>query len=383
MKCKLFLLLFIGVIFLSGLAFSDIVSLNSGGSNSSRSGSSNTIEGFLIAWQNITCAENWECSSWSSCSGDTQTRTCTDLNSCGTTTDKPDETRGCEIITVAGGGGGGGGGGGIVSYLYAKPKTFSVTPSQIKISLTPGKVTTKNIIIENKDSKAITIDISGENIENFTLIKENQLTILPNESKELSLDFIIRENILPNIYLGKLILTNENDKGKEEILVIMEVQSIGALLDVSVEILEEYSRVPPNKNILAKISLFNLGTENKRNDITINYMIKNEEGETILEERETVSIETQTGWVKRLTIPSGAEYGRYILYVTAVTSDGKISSASDTFDVVSPQVEKAYILIATLVTLIGGIVLYFTIIKRGKTEEITRKLGLGDILGNG
>jgi len=380
MKYKLFLLLFLGVIFLSGFAISDIGSVNYGGDNSSVLNPSNTIEGLFIAWQNITpCVEDWECSSWSSCSGDTETRICTDLNSCGTTIDKPDETRGCEIITVAGGGGGGGGGG-IVSYIYAKPKTFSVTPSQIKISLTPGKVTTKNIIIENKDNKVITIDISGENIENFTLIKENRLTILPNASKDISLDFIVRENILPNIYLGKLILKGNPDQ--EEILVIIEVQSIGALLDVSAEILEEYSRVPPNKNILAKISLFNLGTENKRNDITINYIIKNEEGETILEERETVSIETQTGWVKRLTIPTGISYGKYVLYVMTITYDGKIASASDTFDVVSPQVEKAYILIATLVTLIGGIVLYFTIIRRGKTEEITRKIGLGDILGN-
>ena len=379
---KRIFLIFIEILLFSALLHSEIVSVNYGGDNSSVINPSNTIEGFFIAWQNITpCVEDWGCSSWSSCSGDTETRTCTDANSCGTTNDKPDETRGCEIITVAGAGGGGGGGGGIVSYVFPTSKSFRVTPSQIKLSLTPGQVTTKTIIIENTDNKAITIDLIGENIEKFALIGENQFTIQANESKEISLDFIIRENVLPNIYLGKLILTNTQDNSKEEILVIIEVQSIGALLDVSAEILEEYSRVPPNKNILAKISLFNLGTENNRNDIAINYIIKDEKGNTILEERETVSLETQTGWVKRLTIPNNTPYGRYVLYVMATTYDGKVASASDTFDVVSPQVEKAYILTITLIVIIGAIVLYFTIIRRGKTEEIIGKIGRREILG--
>ncbi len=46
---------------------------------------------------NITedCSENWNCSDWGSCSNNQQTRTCTDLSSCGTTTNEPVETRGC------------------------------------------------------------------------------------------------------------------------------------------------------------------------------------------------------------------------------------------------------------------------------------------------
>jgi hypothetical protein len=42
-----------------------------------------------------TCQENWECAQWSDCVGDEQTRTCTDLNDCGTATNKPSESRGC------------------------------------------------------------------------------------------------------------------------------------------------------------------------------------------------------------------------------------------------------------------------------------------------
>lgn len=44
---------------------------------------------------NPLCTENWQCSSWSSCTNNQQTRTCTDLNNCGTTNNKPIETQSC------------------------------------------------------------------------------------------------------------------------------------------------------------------------------------------------------------------------------------------------------------------------------------------------
>jgi hypothetical protein len=43
-----------------------------------------------------TCTENWSCSNWGSCStSGTQSRTCTDLNACGTTNFKPSLTQSC------------------------------------------------------------------------------------------------------------------------------------------------------------------------------------------------------------------------------------------------------------------------------------------------
>jgi len=42
-----------------------------------------------------TCTENWDCSDWSTCVSNVQTRTCTDLNNCGTTSLKPATTQSC------------------------------------------------------------------------------------------------------------------------------------------------------------------------------------------------------------------------------------------------------------------------------------------------
>ncbi len=45
------------------------------------------------------CTENWNCEDWSSCSEqESQTRTCTDLNSCGTIKEKPTSTQSCTYV---------------------------------------------------------------------------------------------------------------------------------------------------------------------------------------------------------------------------------------------------------------------------------------------
>ncbi len=41
------------------------------------------------------CTENWECGEWSECSGGYETRSCIELNDCGTTQNTPEESRSC------------------------------------------------------------------------------------------------------------------------------------------------------------------------------------------------------------------------------------------------------------------------------------------------
>ncbi len=41
------------------------------------------------------CEEKWECSDWLDCSGSVQKKVCTDLNNCGTTNNKPEESKEC------------------------------------------------------------------------------------------------------------------------------------------------------------------------------------------------------------------------------------------------------------------------------------------------
>lgn len=45
------------------------------------------------------CTTNWTCGNWTSCSGGTQTRTCTDSNSCGTNSSKPATSQSCSCVS--------------------------------------------------------------------------------------------------------------------------------------------------------------------------------------------------------------------------------------------------------------------------------------------
>jgi hypothetical protein len=375
---KIFLLFGIFFFLFLNFAKADIVSVNSFGTNSSVANPSNTIEGFFIAYQDISlCIENWSCSAFSACSGGIQTRICTDLNSCGTTANKPVESQSCATPISPGGGGGGGG---IFGFLFPKPSSFSVNVDEIKVSATPGKVVTKSIIITNNLNQSISIDLSQQSLDNFLSLKDNSIILNPRESRAISLDFVVREGTKPDLYLGKLTLTNPATQEKMELLTVVEVVSEGALLDVSAEIQPEYLKVAPNHDILAKITMFNVQTTNIKRDISLEYIIKDENGKKILEDRETVSIETQTSWVKRFAIPSGTPYGKYVLYVKATTMEGRVASATDTFEVVAPQTEVIYILLIVLIIVIMTIVIYFSIKQKNKPNKGIKEVNLKDIL---
>ena len=45
----------------------------------------------------LNCTEDWNCSNWGVCINGSQSRTCNDLNNCGTEINKPDETQSCVV----------------------------------------------------------------------------------------------------------------------------------------------------------------------------------------------------------------------------------------------------------------------------------------------
>jgi len=60
--------------------------------------SSNTGKGYIILTTGgggSGCTPNWQCSSWSTCSGGQQARSCSDSNGCGTTNGQPVTTQAC------------------------------------------------------------------------------------------------------------------------------------------------------------------------------------------------------------------------------------------------------------------------------------------------
>lgn len=257
-----------------------------------------------------------------------------------------------------------GGGGG------ATTTGFSLSKNEIKVSLTPGEITTEAITITNIGNKKIRIDI--ENLrEEFLILKENSFELNPGESKNLSVDIIAREDTVPNLYLGKLIIKSESQK--KEILVAVEVESKGLLLDVRAEILDIYKRVSPGGEVLAEIRLFNLGGTDDKKDVLIEYIIKDYDNNSIATETESLAVQTQATFIKRISIPENAPLGLYVLYVRAIY-DEKVASSSDNFEVIKVQgvinKETLYKIFISILIIIGiSLIIRYIRKEKGKRKK--------------
>ncbi|RLC61889.1 MAG: hypothetical protein DRI48_10215 [Chloroflexi bacterium] len=60
-------------------------------------GIDNDCDGQIDEGNVCTCTEDWDCTAWSECINSKQTRVCTDLNNCGTSATKPDESKDCSV----------------------------------------------------------------------------------------------------------------------------------------------------------------------------------------------------------------------------------------------------------------------------------------------
>lgn len=273
--------------------------------------------------------------------------------------------------TTGGTTGGGSAGGAVV----AKIKSFSIGTNEIGISLNPGSITTKSFIITNLLDKKIIISLSEWNLEGKIAINEPQIELEAGETKEVSFDIIIREDIIPNLYIGKIII--KNGITTEEIFLMIEVEYKDALFDLRVNIPDEYSNVLPGKEILAEIELFNLGLV-KRADVEIEYTIEDDEGNKIITEKETIAVETKTSFIKRIKIPENYRSGKHILYIKAIYNE-KFASATASFNVIKWGSEKLFIVILLSVIILLGFIVYFYV-KRKKDKIPIRRLKIEDMV---
>ncbi len=254
-------------------------------------------------------------------------------------------------------------------------KSFSVNINEISVKLKQGEIETRDVVIRNNVNRQLNITISSQKIGNFILIRDSMITLAPGESKSISIDFIARINDTPDLYLGKIKI--KEDGTKEEILVILEIESKDILLDAYVEIPSTSKRVLPGEDLLAEIMIFNLGASRTAREIRIEYKIRDLDGNDIFEEHEIITIETQADFIKRIHIPENTEYGDYILYVRAIYN-GEVASASARFEVVKSKVTLGEKIFIAFVILIIAIILFLSEKKKKRLKEKQEKESFKD-----
>lgn len=239
---------------------------------------------------------------------------------------------------------GGGGGGGLI---------FTTSVDEISISLKQGDVKTKEITISNLGNNKLSFLVYSD-IGEFVKINQENFQIGPKEKKTIIIDFIARENTIPELYLGNLFI--EALGVKKIIPITIEVESKVALFDISIEIPERFLDISPGEELLVKIDLHNLVSETETG-VDLEYIIKDINGNIMLTEGEKISVEGRKTFEKLIKIPEDIGFGRYVLYVRLVY-DNTVASSSAWFNVEKKfnwfetrKIEKVLLIIFTLVVI--------------------------------
>ena len=104
------------------------------------------------------------------------------------------------------------------------------------------------------------------------------------------------------------------------------------LFDVNIHVLPEYKKAFQGGEVLIQNILFNLRGFGA-GDVKIMYAIKDQKGNIIASEMETVFIETQAKFIRKLELPPELKPGTYTAFVEAFINDTTVGSGSDSFEV--------------------------------------------------
>jgi hypothetical protein len=266
-----------------------------------------------------------------------------------------------------------GGGGGTVT------KNFEIIPESIYIKMKQGETQTEIITIKNTGTSVLNIEITEDKLTNFIKIDKPALSLAAGKTETITIDFLAREDTVPDLYIGKLIVKAGGIE--KEIIVALDVESKESLFDVEVEIPSQYLKTPPGEDIMASIKIYNLGTNNTA-DALVEYTVKDNKGIVIAIASDTVAVETQMSYIKTINIPENTPIGRYTLYIV-VNYEGKIASSSVFFEVAEEKSlgkEKLYIVLITFFILIIAIIIHYELeLKNKRAGKEIKKVGIVDI----
>ncbi len=257
-----------------------------------------------------------------------------------------------KVITPGGGASAAAGGGGI--FIQRPPeKDFSLSKDAIKIELSLGEEKSETLTITNTGRSYLNFSLSiGGEIKEFLTLSDISFTLLEEESKTISLDFIGKR---VGSFTGSIIVKGDNIE--KIIPTLLEIESEVVLFDVKLDIPSEYKKIRPSDELKAQITLFSLGPPEKVN-VTINYFIKDLNGDIVLEETEILTVQNQLSFLKSFKIPEDSELGTYTLSIEVLYADS-FAVSSEIFKIVEGIKELE---IAKYTTIISYIILTIFII---------------------
>ena len=229
-----------------------------------------------------------------------------------------------------------GGGGGRPSVTIEE----EIIKETIPLTLKYGETKETKVLIKNDLNKQARIKIEDLNLEDLLIkISDTDFYLNSGETKEVTFIFYGDKNKIPELYIEKVKITTEDYE--KEVSFFIELESLGFLFDVKVEIPEKPEIFAPGEELTAIVNFYNLGEEGEA-EVEAEYIIKDEQGEIIFGEKQILIIKPSVNISKNLKLPISLEEGDYIFYVK-VTYDSKTAIASRLFKVEKQKIIKTII----------------------------------------
>jgi len=255
----------------------------------------------------------------------------------------------------------GGGGGGEMPIT----KDLVLVTKNLDISIKTNTITTRQVELYNKGDNVIRIGMTlSQGLENTLYIKEDIFELAPKEKKKINIE--VMSPSIAGIYTGKIIVNGQ------PILTVINVNTEELLFNIDAIIPET---IDPGEILKSQIFLSQIG-EKKQLNLTINYVVKDFEGNTLLTDSEVILFKDQISLAREF-ITEKLPYGEYILGIELIHANN-IATSSVHFKIKEKKFPFInYILISTFLGIIILIIVLMAIRKRHKKirQRIKKKIG--------
>jgi hypothetical protein len=247
---------------------------------------------------------------------------------------------------------------------------FTVDKEAIDVTLTPGDIEKRTIIVSNTGDTSLDIVIKLNNLDLFSKFPDGgtvyTIKLNKSETKTIEVNFFASKDQKPGVYTGSISLTSGSIE--RIIAVAVEVESIKPLFDVKVEVPPEYKLLHPGEKVAAQLTLYNLGGTG-RVDVDVNYGIKDLSGNIIFSEHEVMAIETQISTLKTFNLPTTIKPSDYIFYATVSYND-TVGTGSSMFKVVAVKKVSVNLFLIIVVILAIASVLFIIYISKKEDKKL-------------
>lgn len=228
-----------------------------------------------------------------------------------------------------------------------------IVPSSLSVNVVEGVINEEQITILNNGDESIALEITTSNLDEYVTFDDTTFTLTPGEERTINLRFLVDER---GLITGKIILRS-GGASVEEIPVAINVRSENFLFDAKISLNQRGNKVLVGNNMEIAVELLQVGPEEKV-DVVANYLIKDFEGNELVQESETFFVLGRKTIIKEINT-EGLPPGKYVLGLEIVYP-GAFAVSSTQFEVVENN--PVNFIANNIVFVAAGVVIVFLLV---------------------